>query len=40
MAAGENCLDVWSGDYISFDNYDEYKKYIIKTRTRKDKRYI
>lgn len=40
MAAGENCLDVWSGDYISFDNYDEHKKYIIKTRTRKDKRYI
>lgn len=40
MAAGESCLDMWSGDYISFDNYDDYKKYIIKTRTRKDKRYI
>lgn len=40
MVAGESCLDVWSGDYISFDNYDEYKKYIIKTRTRKDKRYV
>lgn len=39
MAAGENCLDVWSGKYMSFKNYDEYKEYIMKTRTRKDKRY-
>lgn len=39
MACGEQCFDVWSGEYISFENYDEYKQYILKTRKRKDKRY-
>lgn len=39
MACGEQCLDIWSGKYITFENYNEYKQYILKTRERKDKRY-
>lgn len=39
MASGEQCLDVYNGQYCTFDNYEEYKKFICKTRERKDKRY-
>lgn len=39
MACGEQCLDIWNGKYITFESYDEYKRYILKTRERKDKRY-
>ena len=34
-----NCFDVMEGKYISFASYDEYKKFILKTREKKDKRY-
>lgn len=34
-----NCMDVTEGKYIRFENYDEYKKFILHTRTKKDKRY-
>ena len=40
MANNENCFDVMSGKYIRFENYDEYKKFIIKSRKRKEKRYL
>lgn len=40
MADNENCLDVMSGKYIRFKDYDEYKKFIIKSRKRKEKRYL
>lgn len=40
MANNENCFDVMSGKYIRFKNYDEYKKFIIKSRKRKEKRYL
>lgn len=39
MASGEQCLDVWSGEYITFESYMEYKLYILRSRARKDKRY-
>ena len=39
MACGEQCLDVWSGRYRTFEKYNDYKQYILKTRERKDKRY-
>ena len=39
MANNENCFDVMSGKYIRFKDYNEYKKFIIKTRKRKEKRY-
>lgn len=39
MAAGENCLDVQSGRYVSFHDYDDYRKFILKTRENKERRY-
>lgn len=39
MADNENCFDVMSGKYIRFKDYDEYKKFIINSRKRKEKRY-
>ena len=39
MANNENCFNVMSGKYIRFKDYNEYKKFIIKTRKRKEKRY-
>lgn len=39
MTHGENCFDVMNGKYITFKNYDEYKKFIIKSREKKEKRY-
>lgn len=39
MVNGEQCLDVYNGQYCTFDNYEEYKKFICKTRERKEKRY-
>lgn len=39
MASGEQCLDVYNGQYCTFNNYEEYKKFICKTRERKEKRY-
>ena len=39
MVSGEQCLDVYNGQYCTFDNYEEYKKFICKTRERKEKRY-
>lgn len=39
MANNENCFDVMSGKYIRFKDYDEYKKFIINSRKRKEKRY-
>lgn len=38
MASGEQCLDVWSGKYITFEDYEDYKSYILKTRERKNNR--
>lgn len=38
MASGEQCLDVWSGKYIIFENYEDYRRYILKTRARKNNR--
>lgn len=39
MANGEQCLDVYNGKYTSFNDYEEYKKFILKSRERKEKRY-
>jgi len=38
MANGEKCFDVYNGEYINFDNYEEYRKMIIESRDIKDKR--
>lgn len=39
LAHGSNCLDVTSGKYVSFESYEDYKKFILKTREKKNKRY-
>lgn len=39
MALGEQCFDVWSGKYITFSDYSDYRKFIVKSRERKNKRY-
>lgn len=39
LCRGENCLDVTNGKYISFNDYEEYRNFIIKSRDKKDKRY-
>ena len=38
MASQEECLDVNEGKYVKFDDYNAYKKFILKTRSKKDKR--
>lgn len=39
FASGEQCLDVYSGKYITFNDYKEYKRFILKTSRIKTKRY-
>lgn len=39
LAAGEACFDVIGGKYVRFGGYDEYKKFVLKSRKEKDKRY-
>ena len=39
LANGENCFDVMNGKYVQFKNYDDFKKFIMKSREKKDKRY-
>lgn len=39
LAAGENCFDVIGGKYVRFGGYDEYRKFVLKSRKEKDKRY-
>lgn len=39
MARGENCLTLPSLSYRQFKTYDSYRKFIIRTRNNKNKRY-
>lgn len=39
LAYGSNCLDVTTGKYVEFTSYEEYKRFILKTREKKNKRY-
>lgn len=34
----EDCFDVNSGKYVRFKDYDDYKKFILKSRVNKEKR--
>lgn len=38
LANSENCFDVANGKYITFANYEEYRKFILKSRELKNKR--
>lgn len=38
MANGEACYDIGHNKYISFNSYEEYKKFILKSRKFKERR--
>lgn len=38
FARGENCYDVYSCKYIKFTDYEDYRKFIINSSKRKEKR--
>lgn len=39
LAYNSNCMDVTEGKYVRFNDYSEYKKFILHTRKKKEKRY-
>ena len=39
MARGEQCLDVYNGEYIEFKSYEDFRRFILKSRKIKDSRY-
>ena len=40
MANGEMCFDVYNGEHITFDGYNDYRNFILNSRKDKDKRGI
>ena len=40
MARGERCFDVMHSKYRQFKTYDSFRKFVLKTRGEKDKRYV
>lgn len=38
LAREEQCFDVMEGKYVNFNNYDEYKQFILKTAEKKEER--
>lgn len=38
LVNGSNCIDVTTGDYITFNTYDEFRSFILNTRKMKDNR--
>lgn len=39
FARNEKCFDVMNGNYISFDDYEDYRDFILRSKEQKDKRY-
>ena len=40
LARDERCFDVQSGEYITFDSYDEYREMILKSKENKNKKTV
>lgn len=38
LANGEQCFDVMNGNYITFKDYEDFKKFILNSRAKKEKR--
>ena len=38
MTRGQDCVDVNSCKHVRFDDYEEYRKFILESRKRKDER--
>ena len=39
LACDTDCFDVTEGKYINFSSYEDFKKFILHTKKKKDKRY-
>lgn len=39
LARKSKCFDVMKGEYIEFKDYEDYRRFIITTRNRKERRY-
>lgn len=39
MCRDEECFDVNAGKYVAFKDYDDYRRFILRSRERKDKRF-
>ena len=39
MARGEQCLDVQNGTYRTFENYEDYREFVLNSRELKNTRY-
>ena len=39
LCVDNSCFDVYSGEYIEFKDYEDYRNYILKSRKQKDKRF-
>jgi hypothetical protein len=39
LASGEQCMDTHTGKYVNLRTYEAYKKFVLKSREIKDKRY-
>lgn len=39
LVNGKECFDVMNGKYVTFEDYDKYKKFILNTRKKVNKRY-
>ena len=39
MARGEQCFDVYSGKYVTFSDYEDYRNFVLDSRKHKDERY-
>lgn len=39
LARNNKCLDVVNGEYITFEDYEEYRNFVLKTSEEKEKRY-
>lgn len=40
LARDEQCFDVYNGKYIKFNDYEDYRNFIIQSRSHKDKRVV
>lgn len=40
LARNEACFDAYNGRYVQFSDYEEYRKFVLDSRTQKDKRYV
>ena len=40
LCRGEQCFDVHNGKYVTFEDYEDYRDFVLRSRDWKDKRYV